>query len=260
MAHYDRETLALLAMGESGVSTDRGAHLNTCVRCRHDVDQLAAVVATARQVSAQDQLQAPPDAVWQRIVDGIADPADAVQPELAGAESAAPTPAGPAPFSVPMTSVARPARRRLNPAVLAAAAALVGLLIGAGTMFGVTRSNPTPPPAAAPATQIVLHPLDAPAAHGTAVLDHSAGDQRILTVHVQGLPSVPGTFYEVWLMNATPQRLLSLGVLDSSHAGRFQIPAGLDLGRYPVVDISLQPFNGSPAHSGTSAVRGTLPA
>ncbi|HEY5247749.1 MAG TPA: anti-sigma factor, partial [Dermatophilaceae bacterium] len=199
-------------------------------------------------------------AVWQRIVAGIAAPADAVQPERAGAEAAAPTPAEPAPGSVPMTSVARLPRRRLNPAVLAAAAALVGVVIGAGTMFGATRNNPTAPPAAAPAVQIVLQPLDTPAAHGTAVLDHSAGEKRILTVHVQGLPSVRGTFYEVWLMNATPQRLLSLGVLDSSHAGQFQIPAGLDLGRYPVVDVSLQPFNGSPAHSGTSAVRGTLPA
>jgi anti-sigma-K factor RskA len=77
---------------------------------------------------------------------------------------------------------------------------------------------------------------------------------------VTGLPTVPGTFYEVWLMNASPQRLLSLGVLDSSEHGVFQIPAGLDLSSYPVVDISLQPFNGSPAHSGTSSVRGSFRA
>jgi hypothetical protein len=51
---------------------------------------------------------------------------------------------------------------------------------------------------------------------------------------------------------------VSLGVLDGANTGRFTIPPGLDLSRYPVVDISLQPFDAGPAHSGHSAVRGTL--
>ena len=55
MPHYDEETLALLALGESGVTTDNEAHLDNCRRCRDEVDQLKAVVATARLVSLQDQ-------------------------------------------------------------------------------------------------------------------------------------------------------------------------------------------------------------
>ncbi len=255
MPHYDEETLALLALGESGVTADHEAHLATCDRCQDEVDQLKAVVATARRGSVQDQPVAPPDEVWQRILAEVRQPAMAAEPDQR-------SPVWPTEDSRdPMTeSWAVPLSRRgrrTSPVVLAVAAGLVGLLVGTGATLALTRDQPPP---TASVAQVVLQPLDAPAAHGTAVLDLGAGNQRTLTVHVQGLPVVPGTFYEVWLMNAEPQRLLSLGVLDSSHAGVFQIPAGLDLSRYPVVDISLQPFNGSPAHSGNSAVRGSLPA
>ena len=40
--------------------------------------------------------------------------------------------------------------------------------------------------------------------------------------------------------------------------GQFAVPAGLDLDAYSAVDVSLQPMNGSPLHSGDSPVRGEL--
>lgn len=254
MPHYDEETLALLALGESAVTADREAHLDSCRRCRDEVDQLKAVVATARLVSDQDQPVTPPDQVWQRILVEVRQPALAAEKGLSIPVGRSEDSRGPETGSsvVPLSHRGR----RMSAAVLAVAAGLVGVLVGIGATLALTRDQ-SPPTASV--AQIALQPLDAPTAHGSAVLDLAAGNQRTLTVHVQGLPVVPGTFYEVWLMNAAPQRLLSLGVLDSTHAGVFQIPPGLDLGRYPVVDISLQPFNGSPAHSGNSAVRGTLP-
>jgi hypothetical protein len=253
--HYDEETLALLALGESGVTADHEAHLETCERCQDDVDQLKHLVATARLGSVKDQPVAPPGEVWQRILAEVRQPASAAEPSQSVPVGGTEDSRDPVTESsvVPLN---RPGRR-MSAAVLAVAAGLVGVLVGTGATLALTRDQSPPTTSVA---QIVLQPLDAPAAHGTAVVDLAAGNQRTLTVHVQGLPVVPGTFYEVWLMNAEPQRLLSLGVLDSTHAGVFQIPSGLDLGRYPVVDISLQPFNGSPAHSGNSAVRGTLPA
>ena len=36
------------------------------------------------------------------------------------------------------------------------------------------------------------------------------------------------------------------------------VPAGVNLTDYPVVDVSLEPLDGNPAHSGTSVLRGTL--
>jgi hypothetical protein len=44
----------------------------------------------------------------------------------------------------------------------------------------------------------------------------------------------------------------------NSSSGRFDVPAGLDLSGYPIVDISDEPLDGNPAHSSVSIVRGTL--
>ncbi|MDQ0028612.1 hypothetical protein [Arthrobacter bambusae] len=46
-----------------------------------------------------------------------------------------------------------------------------------------------------------------------------------------------------------------MGVL-ANDSGSFAIPAGVDLAQYPIVDISDQPYNGDPAHSADSIVRG----
>ena len=64
-------------------------------------------------------------------------------------------------------------------------------------------------------------------------------------------------FREAWLINAAGEQLVSLGVVDGS-SGRFVIPAGLDLADYRLVDVSEEPFDGDPAHSGDSIVRGQL--
>jgi hypothetical protein len=40
--------------------------------------------------------------------------------------------------------------------------------------------------------------------------------------------------------------------------GRYQIPPDVDVGAFPVVDVSIEPPDGVPTHSGVSALRGTL--
>jgi anti-sigma-K factor RskA len=62
---------------------------------------------------------------------------------------------------------------------------------------------------------------------------------------------------EVWLLRADASGLVSLGLLDGA-TGRFSIPAGIDLAEFPVVDVSAEPADGNPGHSGDSIVRGTL--
>ena len=54
--------------------------------------------------------------------------------------------------------------------------------------------------------------------------------------------------------------MISLGGPDSAHTGTFTLPAGAGLGFYSRIGVSLQPFNGSTRHAGTSVARGTLPA
>jgi hypothetical protein len=65
-------------------------------------------------------------------------------------------------------------------------------------------------------------------------------------------------FVQVWLLNAKTNGMVALGVLDDDK-GTFAIPQGLDLEKFNQVDVSLEPFDGDPAHSSTSLARGPLP-
>jgi hypothetical protein len=65
-------------------------------------------------------------------------------------------------------------------------------------------------------------------------------------------------FYEVWVLDPKTLQMQSLGVLRGVK-GDFAVPAGLDLRKLSVVDVSLEPYDGDPAHSRNSVVRGALP-
>jgi anti-sigma-K factor RskA len=82
---------------------------------------------------------------------------------------------------------------------------------------------------------------------------------RSLVVDTTGLPPADG-FYEVWLLDLEQGRMVALGALDDTGRGRLTVPEGVRLGDYPEVDVSLEPDDGDPAHSGDSVLRGPLPA
>lgn len=68
-----------------------------------------------------------------------------------------------------------------------------------------------------------------------------------------------GEFLELWLLEVSEagvESLESLGRVDGS--GRYDVPDDVDLDRFSVVDISLEPDDGNPDHSGISVVRGEL--
>jgi hypothetical protein len=100
----------------------------------------------------------------------------------------------------------------------------------------------------------VLDPLPGREVTGTAAV-HQMDGRRVLQVELAD-PGESG-YLEVWLLDADAQRLVSLGILSGSE-GVFDIPDSLDIGEFPVVDISDEPYDGDPAHSGDSIVRGRL--
>jgi hypothetical protein len=51
--------------------------------------------------------------------------------------------------------------------------------------------------------------------------------------------------------------LVPLGVVHQG-SNLVPLPAGIDLTVYPVVDVSIEPLDGDPAHSGVSVARGSL--
>jgi hypothetical protein len=105
--------------------------------------------------------------------------------------------------------------------------------------------------------QAVLAPLtDSVATPGEAeVLD--SPDGQVVRVDARGLPANDG-FYEVWLLDSGATKLVALGALPAGSVGTFTVPPGLSIADYPVVDISLESYDGDPSHSKNSLMRGVL--
>jgi hypothetical protein len=61
----------------------------------------------------------------------------------------------------------------------------------------------------------------------------------------------------VWLIDPTVSKMVSLGPLRDD--GVYDVPAGVDPFAFPIVDVSAEPVDGNPAHSGDSLLRGQLP-
>ena len=96
----------------------------------------------------------------------------------------------------------------------------------------------------------------APSAGGKAEVVQT-GNGRRLEVDVSRLGSATG-FYEVWLIDREVKRMVPVGILRGDR-GEFVLPEGVDLEDYPVVDVSEEPLDGNPGHSGVSVLRGTIP-
>lgn len=239
MQHCDPDVLALRALGEHAGTDADEAHLAECEQCRHELVQLRSVVTTGRQIAAEDQPQPPPVHVWAAVSAelGFSGPA---RPEI---------PALPARRAVRLGSVISLRRR----AAVLVAAAVAGLGVGVAGTLAVLNAASEPAPAVI--AQADLAPLPGWTAQGTAQIIESEG-RRILHVTLAD-GQVPTGYREVWLLDAGAQRLVSLGVL-AGDEGEFPLPDGLDLGEFPVVDVSQEPYDGDPAHSGDSLVRGQL--
>lgn len=52
--------------------------------------------------------------------------------------------------------------------------------------------------------------------------------------------------------------MVSIGVLGSGAVNEFPLPSGMDMQAFPVVDISLEQYDGDVTHSADSLVRGEL--
>ncbi|MFQ1003090.1 anti-sigma factor [Modestobacter sp. SSW1-42] len=234
MQHCSPEQLALAALREPLPSAD-AAHLAGCAACRAEVAALQRSVdaLAVPALAAPTTQMTPPPRVWDAIAaaTGVsASPASHPEPE-----------AGPLATVTPL----RPRRNRWIAA--AAAAVLVG---GVGGAVALTRDGGGQVVAAT-----TLDPLDADESSGRAEVRDRDG-VRSLEVDLDA-PSPGDGYYEVWLLKPDVSGLVPLGVV---HQGTnvVPLPDGLDLGDYPVVDVSVEPLDGDPSHSGVSVARGSL--
>ncbi|GAA1735450.1 hypothetical protein GCM10009809_33260 [Isoptericola hypogeus] len=256
MPHIDDETLALRALGEDVLDPGQRLHLDDCPACARTVADLARAVDSARSPSAAPELVPPAPEVWSRVHRelGLTEVPDTLAP--GGASGASEHADAGGDDEAPRADVVElaPARERRAwwPALVAACAALV-----LGIAGGVLWERRSVEPAETTVASAVLDPLPAwPDASGEAVVQETADGRRQIVVSVDA-PAPEGTYREVWLLRADVSGLVSLGILEGTE-GRFDVPDGLDLAAYPVVDVSEEPLDGDPAHSGDSVVRGPL--
>ena len=224
MSHLHPDQLAAMAMDpDVGVAAEQ-AHLDECARCSRELAVLRDVTSRARQARPEDTPPAPPDAVWDRVVEELTQDGDLA----------------------PVTELAPPPPAWQQP--WAAAAALIAVVVlAAAVLLSFTGDD------GAVVAEATLEPL-AEVQGATAVLT-AEGQQRRLTVDTPVLPDTDG-YYELWLLTADGSGLVSLGPVAGT--GSHEIPPAVDTDLYSVVDISREPSDGDPSHSTDSVLRGPL--
>ena len=250
MEHVDPEVLALVALGEPAADSAALAHLADCAECTAEVASLARAVAVGRSTTAADILVPAPPAVWAGIRSELG-LSEALEPDGDAVSNGHARETG----AAGATPIGR-ARSQRGRAPWIAAAAAAGVVIGGagGTWLAGGPADEEP----AVLAQASLDPLPGWEATGAAVVEENADGSRVLVLSLDG-EQPEGGYREVWLIDRDVTRLVSLGVLDGA-SGRFTVPEGLDLSDFAVVDVSEEPLDGDPAHSGDSIIRGILDA
>jgi anti-sigma-K factor RskA len=172
----------------------------------------------------------------------------------AGWPSGEPPPLPPLP---PLPGLARPRRLAWWPPRPALAAAAAAAVLAAGIAIGalVAGGGDDAPPEG-PALALARLGDAGPSAQGEARVVGGAGDT--LRVQVSGLPpSGSGAVYELWLLDGA-DRLLSLGSfrVPASGDAEVDVPLPVPVTDFRYIDVSREPEDGDPAHSGDSVLRG----
>ena len=250
MPHCTPEQLALAALRES-LPPEDATHLESCAVCTAEVASLRRGVdaVAVPQLAAPGAPVPPPAHVWDAIV------------AATGVSVAAPT-ADRAASAAEPAAVAEPAagaevlpfRSRRRPLLLVAASVVVGAVVGAGAV-AVLRDDGDGERIEA-VESVPLDPLAGNEASGRAEVVVRDDGSRALEVRLTA-PALDDGYYEVWLIEPSITDMVPLGIARSG-TQTFELPADLDLGKFPLVDVSQEPLDGNPQHSGVSVARGQL--
>jgi anti-sigma-K factor RskA len=206
------------------------------------VADYADLAALAKTLTDEDaHLDEPPADLWSRIESRMT---------ITDHE-----PATSAPSPVRSLDEARAGRRPLPRRLLAAAAAVVAVAVVGGVVVATRNGDDTTTVGDVALVNTDLDPRGADS-HGEAKLVRNDDGSYALDVDVDNLPTEPGGFYELWIIDKNVEGMVSLGPLHGS--GRYILPTGVDPAAFPVVDISIEPTDGVPTHSGDSILRGVL--
>jgi hypothetical protein len=240
--HCTPEQLALAALREP-LPADDAAHLEACDRCRAEVASLQRGVdaLAVPEFAASVGPVAPPPQVWAAIA-----AATGVSTTSATGAAAPVAAAVPPPTRDDNLRVLRPRRTRL----LLAAAAVAVVAAGAGAI-ALNRDDTVT------LASTRLEPIASGDASGTATVVEEDDGTRMLRIDLDA-PATEGDYYEAWLADESAVGMVSMGSVRPGTT-TLPVPDGLDLAEWPTVEISVEPLDGQPGHSGVSLVRGALP-
>ncbi len=284
MQHPDPDDLTLLAMGEP-LDTAIDIHIAECEQCRAEVESMRRTVELAELSNYGEGTRQPDEHVWDAIAaelgfgatqtangsshashTGTSTPwpvtTETADPTTQPDRRAAPTDP-PTLRAVPGTGTPEPRptsandRARRWPRWAAPVAALlIGAALGAGVLaVAQNRSDSVTVEATAPLSPVPTGPLAGKDTQGQAELVSTTQGQQV-RVSATDLPAMPGTSYEVWLFG-NDGKMISLGSLDQGK-GDFTVPGDISTQEYRTVDISDEPPDGNPKHSGISMIRGSF--
>jgi len=206
---------------------------------------LERIGAAATTEPPVERVEPPPD-LWARI-EAATSGAEEQAAEAETVEAAT--------EPVPLADRRARGRRRFAAAWVAVAAAVL-LVVATATLL-LVRDGDAPPEVVASA---VLDEIPGTGSARADVVQLDSGGLR-LDLEIEGVDAGSG-FLELWLLGPGESegelRLLSLGIV--AGPGSYPVPSGIDLNAFPIVDISAEPFDGDPAHSGDSLLRGMLEA
>ncbi|WP_062070190.1 anti-sigma factor [Demequina sediminicola] len=256
MSHLDEESLAAIALGD-GSDAD-AVHARECEACATAVADYERLTQSLGALDGTIELQTPPVSVWKSIA--AATGADA-STESAQPDAPAPAPTlapaaepEPAPGGVTDELAQRRARRSTGPSWWAlAGAAAAGVVVGGVgvSLASADGGEPADVVASAPLAQ-----LQTESSAGTADLEVREDGTQILVVETD-YEELTDAYLEVWLIDEDIDGMVSLGHLTGDRT-EFTLPEGFDVELFPIVDISIEPTDGVPTHSGDSVTRGVL--
>ncbi len=154
------------------------------------------------------------------------------------------------PLDAPVPIAATPARSRSRSRTTMLVAAAVAIVFaGAVTTAALLAGRGS----GGPDATVALAPVSDQAARGSVAMT-DAGVTQAMEVDTSLGAAPPDAYYEVWLLDRDTGKMLPVGVLPPDGRGTYRLPGSL-LEQYDTVDISLQPDDGSTAHSSDSVLR-----
>ncbi|MFK5634910.1 anti-sigma factor domain-containing protein [Ornithinimicrobium sp. LYQ103] len=241
--HVDPDDLALVALGEGGA--DANAHVAGCPACAAEVRSLREVRDLV--VAGGPLERTPPVDLWAGIE------AAALRMPSTGASTVATV--APDELAARRERRAggggRPVPRIFGFGLVAAAAG------GAAAMWlGLTLADREQPSTDTLVASAELEALDTSLQPAAASLVERDG-QRVLVLDAADLPEVEDGYLEVWLLAPDASGMVTVGLLEPGQT-EFVLPADLSTDDFPVVDVSVEHYDGDPTHSGDSLWRGPI--